>query len=135
MSRSSSSRRAGRSGGFTLLEVLVAFALLAVMLVALLQAFTQGLGVQHAAEERSTAVLVARSKLAEVDRVLPLEEGEESGELEDGLAWRLVVTPHEDPDGEGSDDELLRLYQVTVTVERDGRPLAEITSLRLGAEP
>lgn len=135
MSGSSNSSPADRAAGFTLLEVLVAFALLAVMLVALLQAFSQGLSSLHVAEERSAAAMLARSKLAEVGRALPLREGEQIGELEDGLDWRLVVGRYEDPDGALGDDTPIRLFDVTVVIERDGVPLAEIRTLRVGGEP
>lgn len=62
--------------GFTLLEVLVAFAVLAVMLVPILQVFGGGLGVTQTARGYAEGVLLARSKLAELSVAQDLREGE-----------------------------------------------------------
>ena len=59
-------RRSSPESGFTLLEVLVAFAVLAVMIVPILQVFGGGLGTTETARAYTTATLLARSKLAEV---------------------------------------------------------------------
>ncbi len=53
-------------GGFTLLEVLVAFTLLALLFGALFQVFAGGLAVTRSGETQSRAVLLAQSKLAEI---------------------------------------------------------------------
>ena len=101
-----SNRPNRRASGFTLLEVLVAFTILAVLLTALIQAFSQGLRASTVAEERATAVLVARSIMAEVGSSIPLEESEQSGDLEDGLGWRLIIDSPQGDEfdlGEGSD--------------------------------
>ena len=58
--------RGGDDAGFTLLEVLIAFAVLAVMLVPILQIFGGGLGVTQTARGYAEAALLARSKLAEL---------------------------------------------------------------------
>lgn len=79
--------------GFTLLEVLIAFAILAIMLVPILQVFGGGLGVTETARGYSQAALLARSKLAElsVDR---MQEGQSSGDFpeERGYSWQATVT-------------------------------------------
>ena len=131
----SNSRAERRAGGFTLLEILIAFSILAVALVALLQAFSQGLSGLRAAEERATAAMFARSKLAEVGKSIPLEESEETGEFVDGFEWRLVITSREDTQSSLDDDTLIRLYDVSVVVERDDLALAEVRSMRVGGKP
>ena len=79
--------------GFTLLEVLVAFAVLAVMIVPILQVFGGGLGSAETARAYSTAVLLARSKLAEVGAGEILMEGEMTGSFEvPGFRWRRTIT-------------------------------------------
>ena len=65
--------RSGESG-FTLLEVLVAFAVLAVLVVPILQVFGGGLGTTESARAYTTAALLARSKLAEVGVLEMLSE-------------------------------------------------------------
>lgn len=78
--------------GFTLLEVLVAFAVLAVMIVPILQVFGGGLGAVESARARSTAALLARSKLAEVGAGETLTEGETSGTFNvPGFRWRRTI--------------------------------------------
>ena len=78
--------------GFTLLEVLVAFAVLAVMIVPILQVFGGGLGAVDSARARSTAALLARSKLAEVGAGETLMEGETSGIFNvPGFRWRRTI--------------------------------------------
>jgi type II secretory pathway pseudopilin PulG len=86
-------RPSGESG-FTLLEVLVAFAVLVVMIVPLLQVFGGGLGSTETARAYATAALLARSKLAEVGAEEALEEGETTGTFE-GYQWRRTISRSE----------------------------------------
>jgi general secretion pathway protein I len=86
-------RPSSDQSGFTLLEVLVAFAVLAVMIVPILQVFGGGLGSAETARAYSTAVLLARSKLAEVGAGEILTEGEITGSFEvPGFRWRRTIT-------------------------------------------
>lgn len=79
--------------GFTLLEVLIAFAVLAVMLVPILQVFSGGLGMTQTARGYAEGVLLARSKLAELSVAQDLREGESAGEFDErGYRWRASVS-------------------------------------------
>lgn len=81
-----------RAAGFTLLEVLIAFAVLAVMLIPILQVFGGGLGLTQTARGYAEGTLLARSKLAEVSGAKDLAEGETSGEFEErGFHWQASV--------------------------------------------
>ena len=122
-------------GGFTLLEVLIAFAILAVAMTALMQAFSQGLRSLEAAEDYATAAMLARSKMAEVGPITPIEEGEHTGDLANGWQWRVVVLPYAGEDDASAEASALRLYDVQVAIERNELPLAELRSLRVGASP
>lgn len=118
--------------GFTLLEVLIAFTILAVAMVAVIQAFSTGLRGLSAAEETATAVMHARSKLDEVGVIIALEPGEFEGAFEDGFAWRTVIRP--DP----TTEELapgVSAYEVEVTVSRDEARRVRLQTLRLGPAP
>jgi len=86
--------------GFTLLEVLVAFVLAAIGIVALIHAFAGGLRNLGRMDEYVQAALVAESRLAEVGILYPVAEGEMQG-VEEGQKyhWRIGMTPWEDPDG------------------------------------
>jgi type II secretory pathway pseudopilin PulG len=103
-----------------LLEVLVAFTILAVAMVALLRAFSSGLGGLEAAEAASIAVQHARSKMAEVGSAIPLEPGVEEGVFEDGFRWRIAIEPHELGGTAGPESLPLLPYEVEVTVTGAG---------------
>ncbi len=89
--------RDNRTRGFTLLEVLVAFTILAVALVALLRAFSSGLRGLDAAETASIAVQHARSKMAEVGSTIPLEAGAGHGRGARRRLRRVTAPPREPP--------------------------------------
>ena len=82
---------ARRERGFTLLEVLVALVIFALLFGVLAQIFQTGLRQSAVAEQASAATLLARSQLARVGVEVPLAEGELAGETEDGLRWRTAI--------------------------------------------
>ena len=89
-----------RQTGFTLLEVLVAFVLAAIGIVALMQAFAGGLRNLGKMDEFVMAAMVAESRLAEVGILYPVAVGEMEGVEEgDKYHWRISVSPCADPDG------------------------------------
>ena len=71
--------RPAREAGFTILEVLTAFVLLAVTLAALLQVFSGGLRDAQLADEYARAVMMAQSRLAGVHRRREARGGREHG--------------------------------------------------------
>ncbi len=119
-----------RRGGFTLLEVLVAFVILSVSLVALMRGFSSGLGAVGAAADYRTAVLLARSKIDEIGPVIELTEGRHGGTLENGYEWQADIAAYDL--GHAPPFPVLG-YQVTVTVEWQGGRAITLTSLRLAA--
>ena len=121
--------RGRRRGGFTLLEVLIAFTILAVALVALLRAFSSGLRGLDAAEAGAAALQHARSKIEEVGTVIPLEAGEHGGEFEDGTRWSIVIRPHEA--GAAVETVALVPYEIEVTASRERGGKVTLRSLRL----
>jgi general secretion pathway protein I len=117
--------------GFSLLEVLVALALLGATIVALLQLSSQGLRLLQRADDYQQAVFLA-------DRVAragdPIEEGEEVGR-EGRFAWQrrvaLVSLPEElSPDA----GPALRLYALSIVVRWDRDRSIELASLRAVAK-
>jgi general secretion pathway protein I len=85
------SRRAARAGGFTLVEVLAALAVLAI-------AFAIGLGAlgksaQNAVRSAAldTAVERAQSVLAEQGLMAPLQDETLRGKFDDGMSWTLRI--------------------------------------------
>ena len=94
-------KRNRRNGGFTLLEVMVAVAILAVGMVSLFQLFSGSLRSAKVSEDYTKAVIGAQKKMDEVLGYLYLEDYEQlehqgefgSGEEEDlleGYRWEIV---------------------------------------------
>ncbi|MEQ9640277.1 MAG: prepilin-type N-terminal cleavage/methylation domain-containing protein [Alphaproteobacteria bacterium] len=112
--------------GFTLLEVLVAFAIAALGLGVALQAMGGGLAAGEAAANRGDALLLAQSRLAEAT-VLPPEArtGRDAG-----LDWRSAAEPL----GPASDGGL-RLYRYEAVVTGADGVDVRLVTVRLRAEP
>jgi general secretion pathway protein I len=131
-----------RARGFSLLEVLVAFAILALVGTALFRLFSTGLGNAAAADDYSRAVLVAESVLAETASAQPLREGTTQGTADDGrIEWTAQVAPYAapgvSPDLERASETLpLRLLRISVDVAfaapSGGRRTFTLATTRLG---
>lgn len=120
-----------RRRGFTLLEVLVALAILSVAVVSMIQLFGQGLRLLKVSGDYQQAVLLADQKAREVETV---REGFETGQ-EGNFEWERRATVTAVP------EELtviglapVRLYRVTVQVRWGGRSV-EVATLRTAREP
>lgn len=79
--------------GFTLLEVLVAFAIAALALGVLFQGAIEGLAAVHLADRSAEALTRARSHLATVGHGIPLRTQTQEGDDGSGFSWRLSVRP------------------------------------------
>ncbi|MCZ8062304.1 prepilin-type N-terminal cleavage/methylation domain-containing protein [Silanimonas sp.] len=87
-----------RQRGFTLLEVLLAFALLAGASVLLLSILSNGLRDVADAERHGEAALHARSLMDNFGRMERLRPGGRNGQIDDGrYRWALEVQRVEDP--------------------------------------
>ncbi|MEQ1517986.1 MAG: prepilin-type N-terminal cleavage/methylation domain-containing protein [Usitatibacteraceae bacterium] len=86
-----------REGGFSLLEILVAFTLLAVAMGVLMQIFSRGVNGATLADRYAKATMYAESKLASVGVVGELKEGTAAGKFDDDFSWSLAVRPYQDP--------------------------------------
>jgi len=78
-----------RSRGFTLVEILVALAVLGVVGGALLQLFHGSLRNVALSADYSRAALLARAKLAELEAREVFVAGEEQGRFDDHYYWYL----------------------------------------------
>jgi general secretion pathway protein I len=133
--------------GFSLIEVLVAFAILAVSLGVLMQIFSRASLTTAASAQYRRAAGLATARLEAVGSAIPLEPGTASGDPEDGMAWELSMVPLEGDAqaqahlGIPRDDGLgfappAMPYRVMVSVLwRDGARARRLTlsTLRLGA--
>jgi general secretion pathway protein I len=121
--------------GFSLIEVLVAFVILALSAGALLAAFSGGLRNTGLAAEYSRAALYAQSKLETVGVETPLEVGASAGEFDAGFRWELEVRSYQAPEEEIDLDALhYQALQVTLRVfwgEQDRQRAITLSTLRL----
>jgi len=116
----------GRTAGFSLLEVLAAFVILALVATALFRLFSGSLTNASAAEEWSRALLVAESQLELAASTQPLKESTERGFDSTGnIQWETRVVAYSPPDTHPDLEraaELLgtRLLRVTTDVKFPG---------------
>ena len=106
--------------GFSVLEVLVAFVIVALVVTALFRLFGGALGNAAAADEWSRAVSVAQSRLALAAAAQPLRETSDAG-ADGALRWRTAVVPYAPPDPDpdlerASSAMTTKLYRVSVDV-------------------
>lgn len=80
--------------GFTLLEVLVAFTLLALAMGIIMQVFSRGVNGADLADRYAKAAMLAESKLAGVGVEEVLSEGEFTGQFDDSFTWTMSVRPY-----------------------------------------
>lgn len=123
-----------RSPGFTLIEVLVALAVLALTLGVLFQIFSTGLSNSRVAEAYAKATLLAQSKLASLGIEEPLGEGESWGRFDERFRWRVDVESHEEEERPADDLAPVKPYEVVVTVfwgEANEERSVSLTTLRL----
>lgn len=106
--------------GFTLVEILVALTLFAVVGGTLLQLFQSGLRTARLANDRAHAVLLARSKLTELQAHNFHEPGTTSGTLPNGYRWQAVLELRD----EAADRRRLQPLDLVLTVSW-GDPGAE----------
>jgi general secretion pathway protein I len=125
-------RGAGRGqSGFTLLEVLIAFAILSVAVVAVIQGFAQGLRLLKAAGDHQQAVLLADQKTREM--VTPVE-GRDQGK-EGNYDWERTVTVVPAPDLRRTPATAKwHVYQIDVKVSWGDKRGVEIVSMRTAAD-
>lgn len=89
----------GWKAGFTLLEVVVAMAIVGLGVVTLLEIFSAGLRLGSRSVARTEAVTVGRQVMDEVWVRREVRDGEEAGSVGGGLRWRLQAGPLSSGDG------------------------------------
>ena len=78
-------------GGFTLIEVVVALAILSVGLTVVIELFAGGLRLARVSEEYTKAVNYGRNKMEEITVKPKIEEGSEEGKFDETFHWQVGV--------------------------------------------
>lgn len=109
--------KTNKQQGFSLLEILIAFSILALSLGILLKIFSAGVNTAVVAEDYTAAVQIAEGLMAKTGVETPLLAGQETGVENEKYHWQVVVSPFEfNP--ENSDTTAIRaiLFKVKVSV-------------------
>jgi general secretion pathway protein I len=80
-----------KNRGFTLIEVVVALAILGVGLTVIIELFSGGLRLGRASKEYTKAVNYAQMKMEEISLKQQVEEGVEEGKFDDTFRWEIGV--------------------------------------------
>ena len=98
--------------GFTLLEILLAIAILGVAVTVIMQQFSAGLRIARTSQTHTTATIYAKQMLEEYLLAEEMEEGEASGTFDDGYRWNVSIQAYEDyKEEEGATEEEQEIYE------------------------
>lgn len=121
------SGRPGRQGGFTLIEVMAAFVVFALLFGVTLQILSTSLSNTRRAADYTQAALWAQSVLDVAGLENMLEPGTTSGRFDDRFSWTLEVGEELVFDDRGLDplDLPVALYRLRLVVEWGENPTRE----------
>lgn len=107
-----------RQSGFSLIEVVLAFTVFALIFGAIMQIMNRSMYNTRASHEFTQAALLAQSKLDVIGLEEYLEPGVTSGEFDDKYSWELTVEPYIVLDERGLDPEAnpVALYRAVLVV-------------------
>ena len=119
--------RRGRQGGFTLIEVMAAFAVFALLFGVTLQILSTSMSNTRRAGDFTQAALWAQSVLDVAGYENMLETGTTSGRFDERFSWTLEVTEELVFDERGLDglDLPVALYRLRLTVMWGDNPVRE----------
>ncbi len=102
--------------GFTLVEVIIAFVIMALILGATFDTFSTGLRQAVVTGHYAGAVVRAESQLALFDHTETLAVGVRTGRFDPLYTWRTEIAPVTQDDTEAPGEGSYRLYNVVLTV-------------------
>jgi general secretion pathway protein I len=116
-----------RDAGFTVVEVIVAFAIVTIVLAALYQAISGAYRGYARAQVREQTLALARAQLEAIGIEQPLQPSESTGTYATGVTWRLAVEPVETAAYRG------RAFRILLEALAPGdKPLLRLETFKLG---
>jgi len=110
-------KQVNKQQGFSLLEILIAFSILALSLGILLKIFSAGVNTAVVAEDYTAAVQIAESLMAKTGVATPLQANQASGMENEKYHWLVEVSPFEfNPENVDPTALTAVLFKVKVTV-------------------
>ena len=109
--------RQGHQQGFSLIEILVAFMILAMSLAVIFRIFSGGMRNVALSEDYAQAMLVAQSQLSTVGVSEPLERGVTAGEWDSRFRWEREVESYLPWEEDKELTTPILAYRVTVNVD------------------
>ena len=129
-------KQLNKQQGFSLLEILIAFSILALSLGILLKIFSAGVNTALVAEDYSAAVQIAESLMAKTGVETPLQANQASGLENEKYHWLVEVSPFEfNPENVDTTAITAILFKVKVIVswgdDNTNDRQVELTTLKL----
>ncbi len=121
-SKSTRSQARPRSEGFSLLEVIIALAILGIALVSLVELFSVSLRSTKKSSDYTTALIYARSLMDEAYAAPSLDGMGDTFDLGGGYTGTRTISEAPLPwagaeeGGGGREEQFFKLYEITVTV-------------------
>jgi general secretion pathway protein I len=110
-------KQVNKQQGFSLLEILIAFSILALSLGILLKIFSAGVNTAVVAEDYTAAVQIAESLMAKTGVETPLQANQASGMENEKYHWLVEISPFEfNPENVDLTALTAVLFKVRVTV-------------------
>lgn len=122
------------SRGYTLIEVLVAFMIMAMALTVLLRIFSGGVRNIAVSSDYAQAVLIAESQLAAAGIGEVMYAGETRGLEDERFEWTRSIVPYLPSADYSTTSKDVRAWHVTVTVEwpaNNGSRSIDISTVRI----
>ncbi len=107
-----------RQRGFTLIEVIAAFTILALSFSVIMEILSHSTSNTVKSGEKTRIALLAQSKMDEVGLQIPIEEGSHSGRFDDRTEWSINIQPQDIPyEGDYNIDLApIELFRVDLTI-------------------
>lgn len=120
--------------GFSLLEILIAFAILSISVTIILKIFATGLSNTQIASDYTNAVQIANNLIAQTSMENPLQRSETSGIENNVYHWQRQIVPYHFLSAELDISSLpIQLYHIHIKVwwEDEHQHTLELSSLKM----